>query len=459
MTDFNPAQSPADGAKPVVVVSEMEPEAKAGLGAWWMVIVLLVCYIVAILDRLVLVMLVEPMKLDLGLTDFEISLLLGPAFGLFYAIFGFPLAWASDRFSRRKVIAFGLTLWSVATMLCGAAGSFLSIFAARMGVGIGEAALSPAAYSLIGDRFPRQLLTRALAIYALGPRLGVAVAYTAGALVIAYSTSLGPISLPLIGLTKPWQLSFIIVGLPGIFLALALFTFREPGRRVSTASLAERDSTVLGFVSENKKLTTLLLLGFASVSVASGADSWVPSYFARRFDWQPLQFGPAMSVISLVAAGSILIKGSIVDWLYSRGLKDAHMRFYTWLLGPAAVLSAIAFFLPNPFVFLGVLCVIQVITMGYLVYMAAVIQIITPLHLRGRMTALFLFATTMGVAFGPMAVGWITDFVFRDPQLVGGSLGIVLTATPVIALVAFRAALPLLPPHIARRGDASRTGS
>lgn len=424
----------------------------APIEAWWMVAVLLALYILSILDRLVLVMLVEPIKADLGFTDFEISLLLGPAFGLFYAVFGFPLAWASDRYSRRSIVSIGVALWSMATMVCGTVASFGGLFAARMAVGIGEASLSPAAYSLIADKFPRRQLTRALAVFTLGPRLGAAAAYSVGALIIAYATSVGVIDLPFLGETKPWQLTFLMVGAPGLLMALLLFTFREPARGAQTAPVEGEETTLIAFVKANKALVGLMLIGFCAVSMASGADNWIPSFITRQYGWTPIQYGPAMSVISLVAAGSILVKGTVVDWLYAKGMKDAHIRFYTWVLAPAVLLSIGAFFLPNALAFLITFGVVQTITMGYLVYMAAVIQIITPTPLRGRMTALFLMATTLGVAAGPMAVAWFTDFVIRDPQKIGISLAIVMSAAPAIALVVFRLSLRLLKPFLAREG-------
>lgn len=413
--------------------------------------VLLALYIISILDRLVLVMLVEPIKADLGFSDFQMSLLLGPAFGLFYAIFGFPLAWASDRYSRRTIVSIGVGLWSIATMLCGAAASFVGLFAARMAVGVGEAALSPAAYSLIADKFPRRQLTRALAVFTLGPRLGAAAAYSVGALIIAFSTKIGVVDLPLLGETKPWQLTFLMVGAPGLLMALLLFTFREPPRGAQRPPLASDATSLVAFVKGNKLLVALMLIGFCAVSVASGADNWIPSFITRRYGWTPVQYGPAMSIISLAAAASILAKGTIVDWLYARGMRDAHIRFYTWVLGPAAALSAVVFFLPHALAFLIAFGVVQTITMGYLVYMAAVIQIITPVALRGRMTALFLLATTLGVAAGPMAVAWLTDFFFEDPQKIGASLAIVLTGAATVALVVFRLSLRRLQPFLAQQ--------
>lgn len=427
------------------------------LAPWWMLAVLLIFYILSILDRLIMVMLVEPIKHDMGFTDFQMSLLLGPAFGLFYAVFGLPLAWAADRFPRRSVIAVGAAFWCLATMMCGLAGSFWRLFLSRMAVGVGEASLSPAAYTLVADKFPQHRLTTALAIYALGPRLGSAAAYSIGPLAIAFAWSVGIVSLPFIGEIKPWQLVFLMVGLPGLLITGLVFTFSEPARGTfASTALREAknsDGGLLKFVMANKALVGLMMLGFGAVSISTGAEDWIPSYVTRRFGLTPSEYGPALSIISLVTAVSVLVKGGIVDLLFARGMKDAHLRFYTWLLMISTSGAAVAFLLTSPLPFLIVVGIVNTVTTGFTIYMAAIVQLITPTHLRAQMGALFLFFCTIGASIGPMAVGSITDFILKDSQQIGIALGIVMTVGPAIAFMALRAALRLLRPFLDRQQE------
>ncbi len=161
-------------------------------------------------------MMTEDLKADLHLTDVQLSLILGPAFAVCYAVAGFPLGWAADRFPRRWVVWAGTTVWSLATMACGLATSFLPLFGLRAVVGIGEASLSPAAYSMIADRFPRRMLTRALSVFTTGPKAGSTVAYAVGSAAIALGGAVGALHLPVVGESftrEPWR--FEVLDLDG----------------------------------------------------------------------------------------------------------------------------------------------------------------------------------------------------------------------------------------------------
>ena len=198
--------------------------------AWAMVMLLVAAYAIAFVDRQILTLLVEPVKRDLAITDTQFSLLSGLAFTLFYTIMGIPFAWLADRGSRRNLIAVSMTFWSVMTAACGLANSFLTLFLARIGVGVGEAGLSPAAYSMIADSFPPEKRARPLTVYAIGAILGVGLALIIGGAVVHWASSAPPVVLPVIGELKTWQLAFLIVSLPGPLLALLLLPMREPTR-------------------------------------------------------------------------------------------------------------------------------------------------------------------------------------------------------------------------------------
>ncbi|MNZ36765.1 L-galactonate transporter [compost metagenome] len=416
---------------------------------WWMVGVLLIFYVISILDRLVINMMVIPIQKDLGLSDFEISLLLGPAFAICFGLCGYPLGWATDRFSRRGVVFGGIVFWSVATVMTGLAKSFPILFAARMGVGAGEAGLQPAAYSLIADKFPKERMTTALSIFGMGPKVGTAFAFAVGGWVIAYSAAHEGLVLPLIGEVNSWRLAMILIGVPGILLALLAFSFSEPARK-NHVKPAANDVSVFKYMGQNKPLFISLLLGFAFAAVAAASlVSWVPTYITREFGWTPKEYAPIMGVVNVISASSILFKGVIIDWLYKRGIRDAHVRFYTWLLAITPPLAIVAFSMSSPYWFMGVYAVVDVVLVSFLLYIAATIQLLVPNRMRGQTTAIFMFVTaTIAAGIAPTIVASLTDFLFEDQQQLGKSLMLVTTTASVVAFVVLRYSLRHLRPAL-----------
>ena len=172
----------------------------------------MVCYLFSIMDRYVMTLLVTPIKKDLALSDTQVSLLIGFAFTFFYVLMGLPLGRLVDRSHRIRIIAVGVAVWSVMTAICGLARNYWTLFAARFGVGAGEATLSPAAYSLISDYFPPRLLSRAISIYAMGAVIGGGGAYVVGGMVVKMVRDMTVVDLPVIGQVLPWQLVFFVVG-------------------------------------------------------------------------------------------------------------------------------------------------------------------------------------------------------------------------------------------------------
>ena len=255
--------------------------------AWYVVAILFVCSVFSFLDRQIIALMVEDIKLDLGLNDFEIGLLQGPPFGIFYATMSIPIALAADRYSRRNIIVAGVTFWSFATAACGLAGNFWHLFLARIGVGAGEASLAPSAYSMISDYFRRDLLPLAMSVFTMGNLMGVGLAMIIGGAVIGYAKSLEEIVILGIGVVSAWQFSFIVIGLPGLLLAVLVLTIREPFRRgVQQGS----DSTTLRafrrFVAVHWRMFATLFGSFTLlVLVAYGNFAWVPTFFIRTFGW------------------------------------------------------------------------------------------------------------------------------------------------------------------------------
>src|SRR5579863_3909148 len=198
--------------------------------AWYVVIVLTGLYMLSFVDRTILSLLVGSIKRDLGISDTRIGLLQGLSFALFYTIMGLPLGRMADTRSRRNLIATCVIVWSLYTSACSAAKSFWALFFTRIGVGVGEAGLSPAAYSLISDYFPPDRLGVAISIYYMGVFLGSSLALLVGGIVVDTMAHVPTVTLPLLGTIASWRVTFLIVGLPGLLFALLSFTIKEPLR-------------------------------------------------------------------------------------------------------------------------------------------------------------------------------------------------------------------------------------
>lgn len=415
---------------------------KASASAWWVLAVLFTLYVFSFIDRHVITMLVPEIKQSLGLTDFEIGLILGPAFAICYSIFGLPLGWVADRYPRRWVIFIGCALFGLATAASSLATSFTTLFIARMLVGIGEASLSPAAYSLMADKFPRNLFGTASAVYNTAAKIGTASAYAIGGVVVGLTAGVS-MTLPLIGELQSWRIVFLAVGLPAALISLLVFTFREPARTSVAKKAGARPETIVTFVKSQKALLIPMLLGFSLMAVCTFAlSAWAPTYIARRFAMSPLQYGPILAAVSMVAALTLVFKGGVVDWLYARGGKDAHIRFYTWLQMGCLPIAAVTFLVPNPIVFMICYGVLQVVALPTIVFMSAAIQLIVPGNLRGQIIAVFFFCLqVIGNSIGPIAVASLTDYVFRNDAMIGYSMGLVVCVAMPVSLILLRMSL------------------
>lgn len=425
--------------------------------SWWMVAVLFTLYVFSWLDRLIISMLVIPIKADLGVSDFQIGLLTGTAFAIAYSVFGLPLGWAVDRFTRRWIVLGGVLLWATATVASGLADSFAHLLIARICVGIGEAALLPAAYSLLADEFPRERLTLATSTFQCGGKAGSAAAFALGGIAIAYAATLHGTNLPLLGYAEPWQIVFAMVGLPGFVLALLLFTFREPARRnpaTAAQMQAQSDWALLGeFLRTHRALMALMLLSFSSLAICGYTlTNWVPTYLTRAFGWTPLQYGLPVSILNLIGGASLLVTGAVVDHFFAkRGMQDAHLRVYSWLLLAIAPAALMLFVTGSPYVFLACYCVVQFATVPFMVYASSVVSLLAPNRVRGKLIAGFLFCFTMlGLGAGPALVGALTTFVFASDARIGTSMMIVVVGCYAIAFITMRMALLYLKPAIER---------
>jgi len=403
--------------------------------------VLFLCSIFSFLDRQIIALMVDDIKLDLGLNDFEIGLLQGPPFGIFYAIMSIPIALAADRYSRRNIIVAGVTFWSLATAACGLAGSFWHLFLARVGVGSGEATLSPCSYSMISDYFRRHQLPLAMSVFTMGNLTGVGLAMIIGGSVITYAKSLDEIVLWGLGAVEPWQFSFIVIGLPGLALAMLVLSIREPARR---GALQTRDATSLRafvqFVRGHWRTFATLFGSFTMlVLVAYGNFAWVPTFFIRTFGWSEAHAGTVYGlVVAVFGTGGALFGGWLASWLTKRGYQDAPYRATLLCSLPLAPLAVLVFVVAPDgnwaALFYAPYQIFSAVPAGLA---ATAMMSITPNQMRAKISSAYLFFSNfIGLSLGAAAVGFITHNLFNDDMMVRYSLTIVNCVGAPLAVIA-----------------------
>ncbi len=411
-----------------VVAAEAAPTKTVG---WYTVGVLTVAYVFSFIDRSILTLLVGPIRADLGISDTQISLLHGLAFAVFYTLLGIPIASLADRCNRRNLIAVGVAFWSVATAACGLTRNFWQLFLARVGVGVGEAALSPAAYSMIADSFAPNRLGRALSVYTLGAFAGMGLAFVIGGAVISGVATGSDVVLPLVGALRPWQLVFFIVGLPGLLVALWILTLTEPARRqVVPAREGSGLKPFLRFMRAHWQAFTAHLAGFALLGIVlNSLTAWTPTLLIRNFGLTPGQAGFWLGMLIVFFGTSGVIAGG---WWSDReqrlGRADGPMRAGvvsaagSLLFGATAPLAAnldLMLVLYAPLIFFG--------TFAWGAAPAAV-QIMTPGPMRAVASAIYLFFLNLvGMGLGPLITAAVTDYVFGDDLAVGKSLALVVS--------------------------------
>lgn len=419
---------------------------------WTAVFILTTLYILSMLDRNIILVLGSDIKRDLGLSDTDLGFLYGAAFSISFGILALPLGWAVDNLSRRKIIYACVTTWSLATMACAAASNFMSLFMARVFIGAGEAGLAPSSASILSDVFPPDKLSFPLSIYFSGSKIGQSLSLIVGSwltLLIVPSALFGLFGISVFG----WQLIFLIIGLPGIALAFAIFLIPEPLRRNAAVedgrSNGYRDYYV--FVAKHKALFSFLHLGtvlyyMATVSVIS----WSVAFFERVHGFSAYASGNLLGGALLAAP---LIGSPIHGWLVGRkirrGQEDAPLRHMLFMGIIATPIGAGAYFVDSPVWSICLIFAFLSLLAGYSNLPSNALLICCPSNLRGKaMAVLLLFIALIGASTGPVLVAFFTDNLFRQSDRVGFSIAMVIGITVPLASASF--ALALAPMRFAR---------
>lgn len=409
--------------------------------AWYMVFVLMIFYIFSFIDRQIISLLVEPIKRDLHITDTEVGLLQGLSFALFYCFLGVPIGWLADRKNRKTIIAGGVIIWSLMATFCGLAKNFGQLFLARMGVGVGEAALSPAAYSMVTDAFPKDRLGRAFSIYNLGIPIGSGIALLVGGLVVgAVVTEGSTFTLPLLGEVRAWQFVFIVTGAPGLLLPLLLLSVREPARRGIMKTESGSDSIplsqVFAYMWKNGHFYSLHFIAlalFAMLGYAVGA--WLPTVISRTYGVQAAEVGKILgiSTLSLNVLG-ILFFGRLCDRLTKRGVKDAPIVVCIIVAILIAATSTFPAFMPNVTLAYAAMCLGGFPFHGYVAMGPMAVNMVTPNQMRAQISSVYLFVNALlGMGIGPALVPFISDYILKDPMQIRWALAIVVFCAATLA--------------------------
>ena len=427
--------------------------------AWTTVIVLSLTYMFSYMDRQILILLVEPIKNDLQITDTQVSLLTGFAFAIVYTVSGIPMGRLADRWIRKYVIIIGVTIWSVLTIFCGFARNFGQLFVARMGVGFGEAALTPTAYAMVPDLFPPKRLAFAMSVFALGATLGSGASLILSGVIIGQISDIGDITLPLIGIVRPWQLVLIIVGGLSLLMVVPLTLIPEPKRLGSQlvkpdASSDQQQSylsssqlpfkKVLEYLWEQRRFYLPFILGSSLINLyVYGSAAWAPSFFIRVHDWNASEVGVTIGLITIppVIIGG-LCSGWLADKLYQKGNLAAAIHISVIAAALCCLLVPLFIYIPSMPLKLLVLVLYMLPISASGVLFPTIIQMATPSPIRAQVSAtLLMFSNLVGIGLGPTVIALITDYGFGDELAVGHSIAIVGVVAFVLSTSLLRGAI------------------
>jgi MFS family permease len=359
---------------------------------------------------------------------------------------GMPMGRLADSKSRRGLIAVGIIFWSIMTAVCSVAKSFWGLFAARVGVGVGEATLAPAAFSLISDYFPKDKLARALSVYSMGILIGSGLASILGGAVVQLVTSMPPVEVPLYGTMSAWRLTFLVVGMPGLLVALLLFTIREPLRLN-----AMRDES--GNVAQLKisdAIAQIKLRGGTVLGIAFGMSCqalcnycvgfWGLQFFQRMHQWEPGQAGTVLGLATIIGGCTgLFVGGSLCDSWMKNGLREAPLKVCFIGVFWAGLSLVLAFSVSNPWI-TAALLLPAFFFLGFPIGSGfASLQYIFPNQTRGIASAFMLFILNIGgMGLGPFLPGFFNDYLFRSDQALGKSLVLTFALATVIGATLFR---------------------
>lgn len=438
MTEFNHS----GGAAASEAVVEGWPPARH---AWIALALLMGGLIVSVLDRSVVTLLVQPIKATYGLSDTQFGALQGIAFGILYVLASIPLGLLADRYQRRIVVAVGVTIFSLFSLGTGLARNYTQLFVARMGVGFGEASVSPSGFSLISDYFPPSKVGRAASMFSMSNFIGASLALAIGGALVGWFDQIARNDPEGLFGFAPWQATILCIALPGVILAPLLFLMREPPRRGLAGTRKK-----LGFgetFRELGKRRLYLVLIIAAMSMASimtnGVSTWTPALFIRVYGWSATETGIWLGAMVLIGSvvGSFL-GGWITDRMTQQNKLDAPLRVAAFSFLAAGLFGVAGPLMPSGDV--SLLFVLGLFLLKPMCFALAPLslQMVIPNQLRAGTTALyFTVLNLLGLLIGPITVGFLSDRIFPGPDGVRYSMAVLTAVTVPLMVVLMLAAI------------------
>jgi MFS family permease len=410
---------------------------------WYLLAVGILVVSVSSMDRQVLALLAEPIRRDLHVTDFQISLLGGLAFGLFYAVCAVPIGRLIDSGKRPLILACGILLWSAATFGSGLATTYAMLFTLRVLVAVGEASASPCTLGMVTDVFLGPMLGRTVVFVMLGAALGGSLATIGGGYLIGLMKGMDVVALPFGLALKPWQVVFLAAGVPGLVLGpLILLTIRDPVRRRVVLDAQGKNVRVSfrglwNFIAQNKGAVGAHAFGYSIWSIGDKSLSfWGPTYLIRSYELPVSTAGILFGAISVATVLGHLVCGWLVDRATKAGHRDSAMRIGRNAAACAVVPILLFPFMPTLTLSMAVLVIGLFCASGYSTVTIAQQQF-APNQVRAQYTALYLLISNIiGAVIGVSLVAIVTEWLFHDRAMIGYSIAIVCgIATAIGALI------------------------
>ena len=394
--------------------SDATEKAAPSVRDWLLAAALGAAFTLSVVDRYVLAYLVQDIQRDLGLSDLQIGLLQGFAFSLIFGLAGLPLGHLVDRVSRVRLVTVAVTIWSVMTLGCGLARSYTALLLCRAGVGVGEAAVTPASFSMLSQVFPPRYFFVASTIFSIGPVLAVSIAGALAALVLRQADAVGIIHIIWIGPVAAWRVVFAVCASLSIPLILGFLFLREPERSLVTTNGRNRLGLrhFLIFTRRNWRVHMIYCVACGMTTAASYAlNAWMPAALTRDLGWTPDRLGSVLAVIALISGlVGCAIAGTVTTLLTQRG-RTADLYLCVAIAAAVFAVAGLLMFLMNgDAIALPVLATAYLVSPLLFVLAPSLLQILTPPEFRGRMSALFLlFNVAIGAGLGPVIVGAISS--------------------------------------------------
>lgn len=397
--------------------------------AWATVAILTLFQFLSLIDRQIVAILADHIKADLGLSDVQLSLLQGLAFAIFYSCAGIPIGIAVDRYSRRFILWLAISTWSLSSAACGLASSFVGLFVGRMGVGTGEAALTPVATSLISENFPQGRSATPMGLFSASYYAGSGIAVLLGGALVHWMTKIGTLHVPLLGAVAPWQAAFLLTGLPGLAFAFLAFLLHDPreGRRRSNPVAHRETMSLRALFASRPQLLFFYLFGWGMLtSYFYATAAWTPAFTMRKFGWDAQQVGASIGlIVAVCGVGGSVIGGLVMDRMTRSGIKGAPFLSTVIVMSIALPFFVSAYLVDDPDWMLVLFAIAMFFgsAMGSAAY--ASLSVVAPPGARGKTAAVFVFAQAiLGAALGPLALAMITDYVIGDEARVGEALAL-----------------------------------